>query len=93
MMSDRVARAQQSTHGHDAIRGDKDGVQNSEAEAPRALLASGVPRIVILDENSVYDHYMRRLNRLWMRRIKVCDVSLELCALPTAVVIVATLVG
>lgn len=75
MMSDDGERVQQSTRGHDAMPGDRDGVQTSEVAAPRALLASGVPRIVILDENSVYDHYMRRLNRVWMRRIKVGGVS------------------
>lgn len=60
--------------GHDVMPGDRDGVPKSEAALPRALMASGVPRIVILDENAVYDHYMRRLNRAWMRRIKVCAV-------------------
>ncbi|CAM9091747.1 unnamed protein product, partial [Hapterophycus canaliculatus] len=44
--------------------------KNSDTAPPCSLLASGVPRIVILDENAVYDHYMRRLNRVWMRRMK-----------------------
>lgn len=72
-MNDHVAPAMHSTK-YDTIHSNKDGVHNSEAALPRPLLASGVPRIVILDENSVYDHYMRRLNRVWMRRIKVCAV-------------------
>lgn len=33
--------------------------------------ASGIPKIVILDENQMYAHYMRRLNREWMRHIEV----------------------
>lgn len=53
------------------MSGAKGNVQESEAALPRAMLASGIPRVVILDENAVYDHYMRRLNRVWTRRIKV----------------------
>lgn len=51
--------------------GDMDGVQGRTSALPGAGMASGIPRIAILDENAVYDHYMRRLNRVWMRRIKV----------------------
>lgn len=50
---------------------DKGGAERSEYALPAALAASGIPRIVVLDENAVYDHYMRRLNRVWMKRIKV----------------------
>lgn len=52
--------------------GNRGDFREGEAARPRALLASGIPRIAVLDENAVYDHYMRRLNRVWMRRIKVC---------------------
>lgn len=55
---------------HDGMLGNKNG-KDSDTARPSSLLASGVPRIVILDENAVYDHYMRRLNEVWMRRIKV----------------------
>lgn len=50
---------------------DTSGAGRSEDALPAALAASGIPRIVVLDENAVYDHYMRRLNRVWMKRIKV----------------------
>ncbi|CAN0089431.1 unnamed protein product, partial [Discosporangium mesarthrocarpum] len=30
-----------------------------------------IPRVVILDENAVYAHFMRRLNNIWMQRVKV----------------------
>lgn len=79
-MNDHVAPAKQSTPGNDAMPGDRDGVQNSEAALPRAVLPSGVPRIVVLDENSVFDHYMRRLNRVWKRRIKVCATGVDCSA-------------
>lgn len=62
----------QATPDSDVMPANRGGVQESEAALPRASLASGIPRIVILDENAVFDHYMRRLNRVWMRRIKVC---------------------
>lgn len=55
-----------------AVHGNINDVQElGVSELPRAMLASGIPRIVIMDENAVYDHYMRRLNRVWMRRIQV----------------------
>lgn len=66
----------QATSGHDDIPGDKND-KNSETAPPRSLLGSGVPRIVILDENAVYDHYMRRLSKVWMRRIKVNASNLQ----------------
>lgn len=54
-----------------AVHGNINDVQElGVSELPRAMLASGIPRIVIMDENAVYDHYMRRLNRVWMRRIQ-----------------------
>lgn len=62
---------EQLSRGHEAMT----RVQNCEAAPPCALPAAGIPRIVILDENAVYDHYMRRLNRVWARRMKVsCSV-------------------
>lgn len=68
MATERPSRGDQATPGYAGHRGD---VQKGEAALPRAMLAGGIPRIVVLDENAVYDHYMRRLNRVWMRRIKV----------------------
>lgn len=61
------------TPGQDpAVHDSNTGAENFGASGlPRAMLASGIPRIVIMDENAVYDHYMRRLNRVWMRRIQV----------------------
>lgn len=53
------------------IPNDEYAVARSERALPTALAANGIPRIVVLDENAVYDHYMRRLNRVWMKRIKV----------------------
>lgn len=50
----------------------KGGAERSEYALPAALAAGGIPSIAVLDENAVYEHYMRRLNRVWMKRIKVC---------------------
>lgn len=71
-MTNKCPLASEQTPGYDVLPGNRGGVQGGEAALPHALLASGIPRIAILDENAVYDHYMRRLNRVWMRRIKVC---------------------
>jgi len=61
------SEGQSSPDGKYATSGDR-----SSAHTVKDATASGkIPRIVILDENAVYDHYMRRLNRVWMRRIKV----------------------
>lgn len=58
---------EQLPQGHEAMT----RLQNCEATPPCALPAADIPRVVILDENAVYDHYMRRLNRVWARRMKV----------------------
>lgn len=74
MVVECPSTAEQAAPGCHVMPENRGDVQESEAAVPRALMASGIPRIVILDENAVYDHYMRRLNRVWMRRIKVCVV-------------------
>lgn len=81
MTTECPSLVEQATPGCDVMPGPRGDVHESEATVPRALLASGIPRIVILDENAVYDHYMRRLNTVWMRRIKVCILYDE-CSKP-----------
>ncbi|CAM9310736.1 unnamed protein product, partial [Ectocarpus sp. 13 AM-2016] len=73
-----AAAEERSTHGgqevipeqlprdHEAMT----RLQNCAATPPCALPAADIPRVVVLDENAVYDHYMRRLNRVWARRMK-----------------------
>lgn len=46
------------------------GHASTKTQAP-AIAADGIPRTVILDEHQVCDHYMRRINRVWTRRIEV----------------------
>ena len=54
-----------------ATSSNRSDTRKVEHAVPRSGLGGDIPRIVILDENAVYDHYMRRLNRVWMRRVKV----------------------
>lgn len=65
---------------------DDNGMHSSDSALPRATITGGIPRIDIMNENAVYDHYLRRLNRVWMRRIKVQGVATEYARSPPHVV-------